>query len=90
MIDSAFDLTGRTALVTGASSGFGSHFVKVLTARGANVVAAARRKDRLDALVDEVVADGGKAVAADVDVTDVAAVSSMFDVAGTASMSWVR
>lgn len=45
-----FDLTGEVALVTGASSGLGARFAKVLLAHGARVVAAARRKDRLDAL----------------------------------------
>src|SRR5690606_37819292 len=46
----AFDLTGRTALVTGASSGLGWRFAQVLAAAGAQVVAAARRADRLEAL----------------------------------------
>jgi len=45
-----FDLTGRTALVTGASSGFGARFARVLAAAGATVWAAARRKERLEEL----------------------------------------
>ncbi len=45
-----FDLTGRVAIVTGASSGFGHHFSRVLAARGATVLAAARRADRLQEL----------------------------------------
>ncbi|MGB5098864.1 MAG: SDR family NAD(P)-dependent oxidoreductase, partial [Porticoccaceae bacterium] len=49
-----FDLTGRVALVTGASSGFGEHFVRVLAEAGARVVAGARREDRLNRLVDEI------------------------------------
>jgi len=68
------DLSGRTALVTGASSGFGRHFAKILAANGAHVVAAARRVDRLQALVDEIKADGGGAEAVALDVTDAAAV----------------
>ncbi|GMN14215.1 SDR family NAD(P)-dependent oxidoreductase [Altererythrobacter sp. MTPC7] len=47
------DLTGRVALVTGASSGFGERFARVLAAHGAKVVLAARRVERLEALADE-------------------------------------
>ena len=45
-----FDLTGEVALVTGASSGLGARFAKVLAAHGAKVIAAARRVERLEAL----------------------------------------
>lgn len=45
-----FDLQGRTALVTGASSGIGERIALVLAAAGAHVVAAARRADRLESL----------------------------------------
>jgi NAD(P)-dependent dehydrogenase (short-subunit alcohol dehydrogenase family) len=45
-----FDLTGRTALVTGASSGLGARFARVLAAAGATVWITARRKERLDEL----------------------------------------
>jgi NAD(P)-dependent dehydrogenase (short-subunit alcohol dehydrogenase family) len=68
------DLSGRTALVTGASSGFGRHFATVLAANGAHVVAAARRTDRLRELVAEIEAAGGTAQALTLDVTDAAAV----------------
>lgn len=66
------DLSGRVAIVTGASSGIGRHFCAVLSANGAHVVAAARRIDRLEQLV----ADGAAARAVECDVTkdgDVAA-----------------
>jgi NAD(P)-dependent dehydrogenase (short-subunit alcohol dehydrogenase family) len=50
---SLFDLTGRVAIVTGASSGLGARFVTVLHAAGASVVASARRADRLETLAAE-------------------------------------
>ena len=49
-----FDLTGRTALITGASSGFGAHWGKLIAGSGARVALAARRADRLDALAGEI------------------------------------
>jgi NAD(P)-dependent dehydrogenase (short-subunit alcohol dehydrogenase family) len=64
-----FDLTGRVALVTGASSGLGRQFAKVLSAAGAKVVLAARRVDRLEALASEIDASGGEALAVAMDVT---------------------
>jgi NAD(P)-dependent dehydrogenase (short-subunit alcohol dehydrogenase family) len=54
MAADAFDVAGRVAIVTGASSGLGRRFATVLAQRGATVVAAARRGDRLDALAAEV------------------------------------
>lgn len=59
-----FDLTGRTALVTGASSGLGARFVRVLAAAGATVWATARRASRLDVLAEQV--PGLRTVVADV------------------------
>ncbi|TGN66057.1 SDR family oxidoreductase [Nocardioides eburneiflavus] len=50
----AFDLTGRVAVVTGASSGLGDGFARTLAAAGATVFAAARRADRLTSLAAEV------------------------------------
>jgi len=70
--DPLFDVRGKVALVTGASSGLGEHFARCLAARGAVVVAAARRVDRLEALVRE----GGAAHAVALDVTDPASVDA--------------
>ncbi len=76
--DSLFDVHGKVALVTGASSGLGNHFARTLAARGATVVAAARRTDRLEALVAEVAREGGRAFAVRLDVTDAASVEAAF------------
>lgn len=64
-----FDLSGRIALVTGASSGLGKHFAGILSDAGAKVVLAARRTDRLEALAAEIEAKGGEALAVSMDVT---------------------
>src|SRR4028118_2230941 len=60
----------KVAVVTGASSGIGEATVRALSAEEAAVVAGARRKERLDGLVEEVARDGGKAIAVECDVTD--------------------
>ena len=64
------DLAGRVAFVTGASSGLGLQFAKVLSASGAGVVLAARRIERLKTLRAELEALGGDARVVDLDVTD--------------------
>lgn len=66
------DLTGEVALVTGASSGLGWRFAKVLARCGAKVAVTGRRRERLDALVAEIAEDGGQAAAFTLDVTDAA------------------
>jgi 3-oxoacyl-[acyl-carrier protein] reductase len=76
-----FDLTGRGALVTGASSGLGTQFARALADNGAAVALVARRADRLAALRDEIVAKGGRAVAIEADVNDRAAMLKAFDAA---------
>jgi NAD(P)-dependent dehydrogenase (short-subunit alcohol dehydrogenase family) len=65
-----FDLTGQTAIVTGASSGLGAHFAKTLAAAGAKVAIGARRTDRLEELAAEITAAGGRALPVALDVTD--------------------
>lgn len=76
-----FDLRGRTALVTGASSGLGERFAEVLGRAGAKVVCAARRTDRLEALVARIRERGGEAMAVRLDVTEPADIAAAFDAA---------
>src|ERR1700741_345694 len=74
-----FDLTGRVALVTGASSGLGTRFAEVLAANGAAVGLVARRKDRLDEVASQIKAAGGCAVTVTADVLDRDAMRRAFD-----------
>ena len=76
-----FNLTGRVALVTGASSGLGVQFARALADNGAAVALVARRAERLKALKDEIEGRGGKAIAIEADVTDRAAMTRAFDAA---------
>ena len=78
MVLDAFRLDGRTALVTGASSGLGRHFAKTLAEAGATVVVAARRRDRLESLAKEIADAGGTAHTIDLDVTRSASVDEAF------------
>ena len=71
-----FDLKSRTALVTGASSGLGVHFARVLARAGAEVVVGARRVEALERLVGEIEAEGGTARAIALDVSDAASVAA--------------
>jgi NAD(P)-dependent dehydrogenase (short-subunit alcohol dehydrogenase family) len=75
-----YDLSGKTAVVTGASSGLGAHFAAVLADRGANLVLAARRMPALERLAAELRPKArGAVVAVQFDVTDAASVSRAFD-----------
>jgi len=76
-----FDLTGRVALVTGASSGLGAHFAATLAENGAKVALVARRADRLRDLQKKIEAAGGRAIAVEADVLDRAAMAHAFDTA---------
>lgn len=74
-----FDITGEIALVTGASSGLGRRFAKVLAVNGARVVLIARRTERLNDLKQEIETAGGAALPIEADVTDRAAMKRAFD-----------
>lgn len=72
------DLSGRNALITGASSGLGARFGRILAENGANVALGARRKDRLVALASEI---GAQAAAITMDVAREADIIAGFDAA---------
>ena len=74
-----FDLKGRVALVTGASSGLGLRFAEVLAGEGAAVALVARRTDRLAAVKERIEKAGGRAVAIGADVLDRNAMTRAFD-----------
>ena len=73
-----FDLTGRVAVVTGAGRGLGRTIALALAAAGADIVAAARTRAELDALVGEITAIGRRAVAITCDVTNEASCEALF------------
>jgi 3-oxoacyl-[acyl-carrier protein] reductase len=76
-----FDLHGKVAMVTGASSGLGLRFAEVLAENGAAVVLVARRAERLSALQGRIEKSGGAALAVDADVRDRTAMAAAFDAA---------
>lgn len=78
------DLEGHVALVTGATSGLGRRFARVLAAAGAQVIAAGRRRERLDEVVAEIEEAGGAAVGVEIDMTDTASILDGVDAAESA------
>lgn len=81
MADDIFQMQGKVALVTGASSGFGVHFAKILAEHGAKVVVGARRLEKLESLAAEISSAGGDALAVKLDVTNSTEVTAAFDAA---------
>lgn len=80
------NLIGKTALVTGASSGLGKHFAQVLAKAGAKVVLAARRTDALAALTRMITDEGGKAEAIALDVTNTRSIQENSSILATADI----
>lgn len=76
-MNNLFDLSGKVALVTGASSGLGVQFAKALAKQGADIAIAARRVEKLEAVKKEIEALGVKCFAVKCDVTDTNAVVEM-------------
>lgn len=81
--DFGFSLVGKRALVTGASSGIGRHIALTLASAGADVVVAARRRDRLDTVKSEIEALGRRALGVELDVTDRGGVEKGIETAET-------
>ena len=78
-----FSVDSLKVVVTGASSGLGAHFARLLAARGAEVFCCARRGDKLRDLVAEIRSLRGRAHALTLDVTDRISVRAAFDAIGT-------
>ena len=66
----AFNLTGKTAVVTGGNTGLGEAFARALTQVGASVALAARTRERSEAVANDLSASGRTAIAVDLDVTE--------------------
>ncbi|HAH11727.1 MAG TPA: short-chain dehydrogenase [Alphaproteobacteria bacterium] len=78
----SFDLNGRRALVTGATSGLGERFAHVLVAHGAEVIVTGRREDRLRNLVETITRGGGVAIAQRLDVTEASSLHACVSASG--------
>jgi NAD(P)-dependent dehydrogenase (short-subunit alcohol dehydrogenase family) len=76
--DSLFDLTGKTALVSGASRGIGASIAELLAAHGAHVVCTSRKLEGCEAVVEAIRAKGGSAQAMAMHVGDPAAIEAVF------------
>jgi NAD(P)-dependent dehydrogenase (short-subunit alcohol dehydrogenase family) len=82
LVGERWNLAGRTALVTGASSGLGAHFANVLARAGATVVLAARREAELARVAQQIRAGGGSCTTAVLDVTEAASVERLGETFG--------
>ena len=78
-----FDITGKVAIVTGASSGLGWRFAMVLARAGAKVALAARRLDRLGELARQIEALDGRAIPIILDVTSPESIAACLETAET-------
>ena len=73
-----FDLSGKIALVTGASRGIGESIARLLASKGAHVIVSSRKIDACQAVADSIVADGGKASAFACHVGEMAQIDAIF------------
>lgn len=89
MTTNLFDLSGRTALITGGGTGLGRQFARVLSEAGASVVLCARRVDKLEETAAEIRENGGNALCVPMDITDAEQIAAGFNSAeslGTVSI----
>jgi NAD(P)-dependent dehydrogenase (short-subunit alcohol dehydrogenase family) len=82
-VNNLFDLTGKVAIVTGASSGLGHQFAQTLARAGAKVALGARRVDRLTELARQIESFDGRAIPVSLDVTDAESVRACVETAET-------
>lgn len=78
MSDALFDLSGKVALVSGASRGIGEQIARLLAAHGAHVVLTSRRLDACEVVANEIRAAGGKATAIAAHIGETAAIDALF------------
>lgn len=79
--DSMFGLTGKVALISGASSGIGLHLARVMAEAGASVALTARRRDKLASAAAELASRGHQAIALYIDLMDATTIAPAFDAA---------
>ncbi|HSE12097.1 MAG TPA: glucose 1-dehydrogenase [Rudaea sp.] len=77
-IDAMFDLTGKTALVTGASRGIGAATARQLARQGAHVIVSSRKQDACEAVVASIRDEGGAASAIAAHIGDIASIDQLF------------
>lgn len=78
MIDPLFDLSGKTALVTGASRGIGAATAQLLARHGAHVLVSSRKRESCEEIVAAIRTDGGSAEALPAHIGDIAAIDALF------------
>ncbi|NOY09562.1 MAG: glucose 1-dehydrogenase [Spirochaetes bacterium] len=74
-----FDLSGKTAIVTGASRGLGQYFAKALSGAGADLIITSRQKDRLETFRSEIETSGRRVLPLELDVTDYGSIQRMVE-----------
>lgn len=79
MTDQLFDLTGKTAVVTGASRGIGAETARLLAGHGAHVIVSSRKQEGVDAIAEELTGAGGQATARACHIGDIESMDAMFD-----------